>query len=135
MKETVQERIERVANDNDWQVDFSDRYKEPCNKDVEFSTALPYGPEIDVSVIINDNDPWTLIEDLNSYYSGYDPDYEAYLWIGDDGHGKNGAPYHIKTIVENYERAEEKIGDLLEALRKEFFDYPEEDDEELDEEE
>lgn len=135
MKETVQERIERVANDNNWSAHISDRYGEPDSKDVEFQTSTRYGQDLVVSVIITNDDPYTLIDDLNSYYVGYDPDYEASLWIGDDGHGKNGAPYHITDIVEDMNDAEEKIGDLLVALRKEFYDYPEEDDEEFDEEE
>lgn len=35
----------------------------------------------------------------------FDPDYEAYRWIGYDGHGKCGAPYHIKDIVDEMEEA------------------------------
>ena len=51
----------------------------------------------------------------------FDPDYEAYLWIGDDGHGRNGAPYHIKDIVSDMEEAEEQIYELLQALEVEFI--------------
>ena len=50
-----------------------------------------------------------------------DRDYEAYLWIGNDGHGKNGAPYHIKDIVSDMEEAEKQIHDLLEALETEVI--------------
>ena len=52
---------------------------------------------------------------MKRYYEDFDPDYEAYLWIGDDGHGRNGAPYHIKDIVSDMEEAEEQI-----RLRKEY---------------
>ena len=45
------------------------------------------------------------------------PDYEAYLWIGTDGHGKNGAPYHIKDIVSDMEAAEAMINTLYETLK------------------
>ena len=55
------------------------------------------------------------------YYEDFDPDYEAYLWIGDDGHGRNGAPYHIKDIVSDMEDAEEQIYELLQALEVEFI--------------
>ena len=43
-------------------------------------------------------DPETLIKSVREYYENYDPDEEAYLWIGDDGHGKNGAPYRISDM-------------------------------------
>ena len=58
---------------------------------------------------------------MKRYYEDFDPDYEAYLWIGDDGHGKNGAPYHIKDIVADMEEVEEKIYELLQALEVEFI--------------
>ena len=52
-------------------------------------------------------------EDINEFanniysaYESYDPEYEASFWIGDDGHGKNGAPYHIKDIIEDMEECE-----------------------------
>lgn len=47
-----------------------------------------------------------------------DIDYEASLWIGDDGHGKNGAPYHIKDIIqemEDYAKALEELAETLKA--------------------
>lgn len=63
----------------------------------------------------------TLIAGMKRYYEDFDPDYEAYLWIGDDGHGRNGAPYHIKDIVSDMEEAEEQIYELLHALEVEFI--------------
>lgn len=58
---------------------------------------------------------------MKRYYEDFDPDYEAYLWIGDDGHGRNGAPYHIKDIVSDMEETEEQIYELLQALEVEFI--------------
>lgn len=58
---------------------------------------------------------------MKRYYEDFDPDYEAYLWIVDDGHGRNGAPYHIKDIVSDMEEAEEQIYELLQALEVEFI--------------
>ena len=47
-----------------------------------------------------------------------DVDYEASIWIGKDGHGINGAPYHIKDIVqeiEDYVTALEELAETLEG--------------------
>lgn len=66
--------------------------------------------EYDFNKYVGDNDfnfcitvyeDASFVEALREYIESYDPDYEAYLWIGEDGHGKNGAPYHIKDIVDN----------------------------------
>ena len=63
----------------------------------------------------------TMLRNHTWFTGGLHPDYEAYLWIGDDGHGRNGAPYHIKDIVSDMEEAEEQIYELLQAFEVEFI--------------
>lgn len=60
----------------------------------------------------------SLADEIEDYYEGFDPDYEASLWIGPDGYGLRGAPYHIKDIVADMEEAEKMVYGLLEAVRK-----------------
>ena len=57
-------------------------------------------------------------DEIEAYYENFDPDYEASLWIGPDGHGQRGAPYHIKDIIADMEEAEEMVYGLLKAIRK-----------------
>lgn len=70
---------------------------------------------------MSDEEIDTLVADIKQYFEGFDPDYEASLWIGDDGHGKSSAPYHIKDIVTDMEDAEEEIYELLNALETELL--------------
>ena len=63
------------------------------------------------------NDTGSLISEIEDYYEGFDPDYEAYLWIGTDGHGRNGAPYHIKDIVDEMEEAKKNFTDFYNSLK------------------
>ncbi|MCD8275366.1 MAG: hypothetical protein LUC96_10360 [Alistipes sp.] len=86
----------------------------------EFSKFTPAGQDFNFSATMTDGDPATLVEDIKRYYEGFDADEEAYLWIGPDGHGRNGAPYHIKGIVSDMEAAEEMIYQLYETLNKIF---------------
>ena len=58
------------------------------------------------------------IDNIHEYYENFDVDEEAYIWIGSDGHGKNGAPYHIADIVKDMEEAEVMMADLYEAFRQ-----------------
>ena len=53
------------------------------------------------------------IEDVRNY----DPDYETYLWKSSDGHGINGAPYHIRDILAEHDLIDSKLSGLLFALR------------------
>lgn len=56
--------------------------------------------------------------DMIHYIDGYDPSYEASLWIGPDGHGKNGAPYDMKDLYEDMEACEANMRELYDALLK-----------------
>lgn len=58
------------------------------------------------------NDTDSLLQEIEEYYEGFAPDYEACLWIG-----KNGAPYRIKDIVNDMEQAEAMIEKLYETLK------------------
>ena len=60
----------------------------------------------------------SLTDEIEAYYENFGPDYEASLWIGPDGHGQRGAPYHIKDIIADMEEAEEMVYELLKAIRK-----------------
>nr|WP_302693899.1 hypothetical protein [uncultured Prevotella sp.] len=55
---------------------------------------------------------------LENYLKNFDVDYETSIWIGKDGHGKNGAPYHIKNILDEMYSAKEQIATLLYELKR-----------------
>lgn len=116
MKKKTKTQIEKIANEKDWSVSFCDeRNNEIC---LEFENYTPYGQDLIVTIWMPTKGT---IDDLASkiyaYADGYDPDYEASLWIGEDGHGKNGAPYRISDIVEDMEDAEQMIYDLANAFK------------------
>ena len=48
---------------------------------------------------------------------GFDPDYETSLWIGPDGHGANGAPYHIRDILDDMDAVQSAYNELADAFR------------------
>lgn len=116
------DKIIRCAEDEGWGVNVE--VDIPAGTaEFEFSQYTPYGQDFNMTCYLKDGNPDTLVEDVENYYEGYDPDYEASLWIGSDGHGKNGAPYHLKDLVEDMEAAEQMIKELYEALNKIQFDY------------
>lgn len=109
------EQITTVATSLGWQVTSDTSV--PNVVEFEFSQYTPAGQDFDFCAEMKDNDPDNLLKEIEQYYEGYDPDYEAYLWIGTDGHGKNGAPYHIKDIVSDMEAAEAMINTLYPKFR------------------
>ena len=69
--------------------------------ELEVSTYSPEGQDCSTSFKADRFE--NLLRSMAEWISDFDVDAEAALWIGDDGHGKNGAPYHIKDIVEDME--------------------------------
>lgn len=81
-----------------------------------FSQYTDFGQGFSFWATMKDYDIYTLIEEINDYYEGYDPDEETMLWVGPDGHGKNGAPYRLTDIVKDMEQCEQMVKNLLDAL-------------------
>ena len=117
-KELIQ-RITDIAEEKGWSVDVEDENKTSIR--FEFQRYTKHGQDFNFDADMQDEDIDTLIVGMKRYYEDFDPDYEAYLWIGDDGHGRNGAPYHIKDIVEDMEDVDEKIYELLQIFKMEFL--------------
>lgn len=53
---------------------------------------------------------------MTEYIEGFDVDEETYLWLDSDGHGKNGAPYRIREVLDDMEVAERMMNDLLDTI-------------------
>lgn len=114
------DRITECAEVQGWSVHASKNPKAEIWL-FEFSQYTAAGQDFNFSAKMSDNGPDSLIKSVRDYYDGFDPDEEAYLWIGDDGHGKNGAPYRIRDIVADMEDAGGMVLDLLAALEETDF--------------
>ena len=111
--ETIYDKIVRMAGDTSWSVSIEDESY------VEFSTYTTFGNDFGFAIrIYRDDDLSDIIDRIKEYIDDFDVDYEAYLWIGADGHGKNGAPYHIKDIVSDMEDARDSMKKLVQAFEK-----------------
>lgn len=112
----IQQKITEIAEILGWSVDFSELQN--GKTDVNFAKYTSYGQDFNFSVELEDDDMEAFIDNIHEYYGNFDVDEEAYIWIGSDGHGKNGAPYHIADIVKDMEEAEVMMADLYEAFRQ-----------------
>ena len=116
MTEQLKQRIEEIANDNDWSVSFGEQ---DGQENIEFEGYTPAGQDLIISIWFDDKDESMsdVSAKIRDYAFNYDPDYEASLWIGEDGHGKNGAPYHLSDILADMEDAKQMIYDLSDAMK------------------
>ena len=115
-KQTIIDKITECAESNGWNVSIDTKQE----KDIvvfEFSKYTPAGQDFSFSATMRDNSLDTLVADMEEYYEGFDVDSETYLWLDDNGHGTNGAPYRMRDVLEDMEAAERSIKSLLDAIR------------------
>lgn len=92
-----------------------------CHEDgnvYDFGKRSPAGQDFHMS-IDTENDVNYFRYNLRGYCRSFDVCQEAYLWLDDTGHGKNGAPYDMKDVYEDMEACLEMIEELaneIEAL-------------------
>lgn len=85
------------------------------NKTVTFGRFSPYGRDFSFDIDISDNVE-DFLHNIYEYYENYDVSYETYIWLDDNGHGTNGAPYDMKDLYEDTEECEKYIKDLYGSL-------------------
>ena len=67
-------RLQPFATSLGWQVTSDTSV--PNVVEFEFSQYTPAGQDFDFCAEMKDNDPDTLLKEIEQYYEGYDPDYE-----------------------------------------------------------
>lgn len=110
------DRITDIAEEDGWSVYIDEHEDREDVIEFTFGKYTDCGQDFSFSVDMRDGDIDTLIESIDAYHECYDPDEEAMLWLGPDGHGKNGAPYRMTDVVKDMEQCETFIGELLELL-------------------
>ena len=70
----------------------------------------------DFSIAVEGSSIEELIDNIYEAYVDFDVSYETYLWLDNTGHGTNGAPYHMKDVLEDMEACRQMIVDLYSKL-------------------
>ncbi|WP_144473064.1 hypothetical protein [Bacillus pumilus] len=106
-EKTFEELLEKIK-DLGWSVNKEDEGSYNLGK---FS---PRGQDFNIKVMGVDKEKF--IEDIYGAYLEYDVSFEAYLWLDETGHGKNGAPYEMKDVLSDMESCAQMILDLYNEL-------------------
>lgn len=115
--------IVTCAEAEGWKVDAGIYYKEQ-KTEFEFSKFIPAGRDFSFTAEMKCANINSLIEEIDNYYENFDVDYETYIWLDQWGHGKNGAPYRLRAVLEDAEAIEKMIEKLLDAIKA--MEMPEE---------
>lgn len=107
------EELIKIAESDSWTV-TEEEYSN--GKGLLFSKYSPAGQDFSISTGPFESAE-ELINSIHQRYVEYDVDSEAYLWLNNEGHGKNGAPYHMRDVLEDMEACEKMIYDLFICYR------------------
>lgn len=104
--------LAKVCKDLGIKIDVSE-YDDDEHITIFFSFYTNGGQDASQEIDLNDwNDVDEIREKLDDLHENFDVDYETYIWLGNDGHGRSGAPYHIKDLLADMEEVEEKLKQL-----------------------
>lgn len=76
----------------------------------------PAGQDFSVIVDVEGDYSEDVIGGIYEAYENYDVSYEAYLWLDDTGHGRNGAPYEMEDVLSDMKDCEQMVLDLYNEL-------------------
>lgn len=111
-------RVTAIAEDDDWSVhNHSENYDKV---DLYLSKYSNADQDFGFYIECETGDANELINVVENYYDNYDPYEEAAIWLGPDGHGKNGAPDDLKDLIGDMEECKSNVKVLLELLKQEF---------------
>ncbi|MBD5195084.1 MAG: hypothetical protein HDS87_05120 [Bacteroidales bacterium] len=108
--------IAHCAEAKGWNVEGKTDYKQQSTE-FEFSKFSPAGQDFIFNATLKNADFSTFINELEDFYEDYDVDYETYIWLDEFGHGKNGAPYRLRDVLDDMEATEKMIEELLDSIR------------------
>lgn len=112
--EKIIKAVTRYAEINGWSVQTE---KEPRLTTFEFGRLSPAGQDFSCSAVMVEDDLYSLVRDVADYYDSFDTDREAYLWLDSSGHGKNGAPYHMRDVLDDMEAVYDMLEHFLNVLQ------------------
>lgn len=115
--------VVECAEANGWKVEAGIIYKEQ-KSEFEFGKYSPAGRDFSFSAEMRCANINSLIENIEKYYDDFDVDSEAYIWLDQSGHGRNGAPYRMRAVLEDMEATQKMVEQLLDAIRR--MEVPEE---------
>lgn len=108
--------VVECAEAKGWHVNAGIYYKKQ-ESEFAFGKFSPAGRDFSFTVSMKCANINSLIEAIEDYYESFDVDYETYIWLDQFDHGRNGAPYRMRAVLDDMEATEKMIGELLDAIQ------------------
>lgn len=108
----IKDYIENKLENTQWIVDVIIN-NETKSVDVNLEIYSPAGRDVCVEFTFEEGTTKKQIHsEFESYYESYDVSFETYIWLDDEGHGKNGAPYEMESVLIDTQWVENELAEL-----------------------
>lgn len=101
-------KLINIAEKLDWSISIDGR-------DITLQKYSPAGQDFNVE--LKAQNMQEAVMELKSRCDNFDCSEEAYLWLDNTGHGRNGAPYDMKDVYEDMEACFEMMEELYDELK------------------
>ena len=113
--EKIIEKVKRKAEKDGWSVTY-EHEEDTLTTNFSFAKFTPAGQDFSFSADMIGANFSQLITNIAVYYNEFDVDEQTYIWLDEYGHGKNGAPYRMRDVLEDMEAAQNMIWELRDSL-------------------
>lgn len=98
-------------------LNFNITISEDEDVNISFAKTSSYGQDFNFEISVDKDasmiDIW---KRLQSYQNNFDVSAEAYLWLDESGHGKNGAPFEMIDVYKDMEECKGFVTELADKV-------------------
>ena len=111
------ERIKKEITEIAESLNFNITISEDEDVNISFAKTSSYGQDFNFEISVDkDASMIEIWKGLQSYQNNFDVSEEAYLWIDESGHGKNGAPFEMIDVYKDMEECKGFVTELADKV-------------------
>lgn len=113
MIEKIKKELTEIAENLDFNITIS----EDVDVNISFAKTSSYGQDFNFEISVDkDASMFGIWKGLQSYQNNFDVSAEAYLWLDESGHGKNGAPFEMIDVYKDMEECKGFVTELADNV-------------------
>lgn len=111
------ERIKKEITEIAESLNFNITISEDVDVNISFAKTSSYGQDFNFEISVDkDASMIEIWKGLQSYQNNFDVSAEAYLWLDESGHGKNGAPFEMIDVYKDMEECKGFVTELADNV-------------------
>ena len=111
------ERIKKEITEIAESLNFNITISEDEDVNISFAKTSSYGQDFNFEISVDkDASMIEIWKGLQSYQNNFDVSEEAYLWLDESGHGKNGAPFEMIDVYKDMEECKGFVTELADKV-------------------